>query len=241
MRSETSSLHHFEGRQSLKSRKDAVIVVFAHTPAAENKSLGLTDRAASRVHARLLENTLRMAHATGARVVHVHDSPDSEVMQRGTGFEERFLNALKDVAALGIKRMVVIGSDSPGLNTAQLQKALAAPQNKVCIGPSVDGGIYLLGLNASDIHVLKGLPWKKRSLFRVLRSRVTATVLGRLSDVDTWQDLYKIQKWLGGLDLSASPAFLRLPRPPTLMRLESSVSTFQLRSRGPPVLGRLAS
>lgn len=218
-----------------------MIVVFAHTPAAENKSLGLTDRAASRVHARLLENTLRMAHATGARVVHVHDSPDSEVMQRGTGFEERFINALKDVAALGVKRMVVIGSDSPGLNTAQLQKALSAPQNKVCIGPSVDGGIYLLALNANEIGVLKGLPWKERSLFRVLKSRVSATLLGRLSDVDTWQDLHKVQKWLGGLNLSASPAFPRLPRPSALPRLKSSISTPNLTSRGPPVLGLFAS
>ncbi len=173
--------------------------------------------------------------------MHVHDSPDSEVMQRGTGFEERFINALKDVAALGVKRMVVIGSDSPGLNTAQLQKALSAPQNKVCIGPSVDGGIYLLALNASEIHILKGLPWKERSLFRVLKSRVKATLLRRLSDVDTWQDLPKIQKWLGGLDLSASPEFPRLPRPSALPRLESSISTPNLPSRGPPVLSLLAS
>lgn len=223
-------------RRSLKIQNNAVIVVFAHTPTAEKKTLGLGERAATRVHSALLEQTLRIAHATGARVVRVGDSPDAEIAQRGGGFEERFINALHDVAALGVTRMVVIGSDSPGLTTAQLQKALNAPHNKVCIGPSADGGIYLLGLNASDIHVLRGLPWKQRSLFRALKSRVNATCLHRLADVDTWKDLPVAQKCLGGLSLSEAPDFFRTVPPWFVPRFDDSKPANHMASRGPPAL-----
>lgn len=179
----------------------STILVFARNPRTEGKALGLARKASIRWHAQLLERTLRVARATGARVLLVSDSPTADLPQRGSGFEERFLNALTDVAGLGIERMVVIGSDTPGLSVENLQRALSSPMRS-CVGPAKDGGFYLLGIRSEDILRLRGLPWQKKSLMKALLERLPShTLLQTRNDVDDWLDLVRVLRQIPELGL----------------------------------------
>ncbi len=166
------------------------IVVFARAPQAETKHLGLGTFASMQWHSGLIKRTLQMARRTHATVIYVSDAKDADLKQRGASFEDRFLNALNDVAALGYQRMIVVGSDTPGLGESELRRALAS--NEITIGPSVDGGFYLLAIHAHQIGLLKGLPWQRSDLVRLLLERLSNEVvvtLSALSDVDDWHDL----------------------------------------------------
>lgn len=163
------------------------IVVFARAPSTESKALGLNRHDACQWHAHLLQRTLNVARSTDAAVYLVSDSPNADLNQRGNGFEERFLNALKDVAALGHTDLIIIGSDTPGLSQKTLRKALFTPD---CVGPASDGGFYLLRISAQNVETLHGLPWHHSGLLSALLERFPdAQALETLDDVDDWQDL----------------------------------------------------
>jgi len=100
----------------------------------------------------------------------------SEQEQVGTNFGERFTNAIKDIYNKGYDAIITLGNDTPNLNKTHLVQAIdTLQQGKSVIGPSFDGGFYLMGLQKkvfehqdqiSDIvRVYKGLP----EIFRKLR------------------------------------------------------------------------
>lgn len=69
--------------------------------------------------------------------------------QHGEGLGPRMLRAFVETFAAGHERIVVIGTDHPTLPTAfvgEAFRALARPFT-IALGPSGDGGYYLLGLN----------------------------------------------------------------------------------------------
>lgn len=70
---------------------------------------------------------------------------------------------IEAVAAAGLERAraaVVIGSDLPGLPTAHIVAARARlEESDAVIGPSSDGGYYLIGLRRAIPGVLGGVSW----------------------------------------------------------------------------------
>ena len=87
--------------------------------------------------------TMAVISKSGLRCIHV-----DEASQKGAGFGERFTNAIKDIFNQGYEYVITVGNDSPGLKTSHILKALRFLQhNKVVLGPSLDGGFYLLGLH----------------------------------------------------------------------------------------------
>src|SRR5215213_2317359 len=72
----------------------------------------------------------------------------SLLAQRGDGFGERLYHAAEDLLALGYQSLCLIDSDSPTLPRsllAEAVRALARTGDRVVIGPSDDGGYYLIG------------------------------------------------------------------------------------------------
>lgn len=166
------------------------LLLFTRTSETETKRFGLGGPADRRLALCLLERTLHSLAevlAPGSPVAVVTDAPLSaesmavirasgarplELRQQGTGFEERFLGALEQVAALGFERLVAIGSDTPELEPLDLRRALDCEPDEAVIGPSRDGGVYLLSLRREQLPLLRGLPWQRPGLFRALLSRV---------------------------------------------------------------------
>ena len=106
---------------------------------------------------------------------------------------ERLEALCRRAAGAGCGRVVLLGSDSPTLPSSAideaLQRLLAAD---VVIGPSVDGGYYLIGLRAEALPaaapaLFRGIDW---GTGRVLEQTLSALPAGlRLSLMAPWYDV----------------------------------------------------
>ena len=89
------------------------------------------------------------------------------VLQRGEGFGERLLAAAEDILAIGYGAVCLIDSDSPTVPFAAYEKAVAAlkqPGDRVVIGPSADGGYYLIGLKQAHREPFERITWSTGSV-----------------------------------------------------------------------------
>ena len=113
------------------------------------------------------------------------------VPQRGEAFGERLAAATEDLFALGFASLCLINSDSPTVPDAAFSKAvdfLAGNDDSVVLGPSDDGGYYLIGLKKFHRRLFERIDW---STERVLEQTIDAA---RASGVPvhllpTWYDV----------------------------------------------------
>jgi rSAM/selenodomain-associated transferase 1 len=112
--------------------------------------------------------------------------------QSGEGLGVRMARAFVETFAAGYERVVVIGTDHPTLPSAFIEQAFAslAEPPSLCLGPSDDGGYYLLGMNEPYTSVFEGMTYSHAEVFRQTLERCAATpasttVLPVWYDVDT--------------------------------------------------------
>jgi rSAM/selenodomain-associated transferase 1 len=77
-------------------------------------------------------------------------------------FGDCLLHTIEQIFARGHAAAVVLNSDSPTLPTAFLvetAEALARPGDRAVLGPSSDGGYYLLGLKTAHRHMFENIAW----------------------------------------------------------------------------------
>jgi glycosyltransferase A (GT-A) superfamily protein (DUF2064 family) len=130
--------------------------------------------------------------------------------QRGNSFGERFYNAFTTVFDYGFDNIIAIGNDTPQLTTQLILSAHhALKTEKITIGPSLDGGFYLLGIDKSTFLNLNftSLSWQTPKLFsqifkRLQESEKETKVLRRLSDIDHLNDLKIIQNLSKNISLN---------------------------------------
>lgn len=107
----------------------------------------------------------------------------------------RMARAFARAFAEGASRVVVIGSDIPGLTDAHLERALDALRDApLVLGPAPDGGYHLVGLSAPLPGIFEGIAWGGRevlahTLERAEEAGVTPVLLEPLPDLDRPQDL----------------------------------------------------
>ncbi len=124
----------------------------------------------------------------------------TEEEQIGHNFGERFTNAIQDIYAMGFDNVITIGNDSPQLTANHLlESAQQLQNNNFVLGPSRDGGFYLMGLHKShfDKSSFLKLPWQTRELShcisQIIENKNTEVVLLQtLFDIDDTSDLKKI-------------------------------------------------
>jgi rSAM/selenodomain-associated transferase 1 len=99
--------------------------------------------------------------------------------QRGDKFGERLYFAVEDLFKCGFESVCLIDSDSPTVPATNFQQAaelLASPGDRIVLGPSDDGGYYLIGLKKPHRHVFEQIDW---STERVLNQTIQhATEIG---------------------------------------------------------------
>lgn len=102
--------------------------------------------------------------------------------------------------------VVVIGSDCPAIDNQLIDEAFRKLKDcPVVIGPSHDGGYYLIGLNQPLWALFQGIDWSTDRVFsqttQVLRSLgIEFEVLKELTDIDTPQDLMEFIQELSESD-----------------------------------------
>jgi hypothetical protein len=92
--------------------------------------------------------------------------------QRGEKFGERLYLAVEDLFKCGFESVCLIDSDSPTVSTenfAEVVELLSTTEDRVVLGPSDDGGYYLIGVKKPHRHLFEQIDW---STERVLNQTV---------------------------------------------------------------------
>lgn len=94
------------------------------------------------------------------------------------------------IRALGSARgAIAIGADTPGLPRELLDRAgEALTEADAAIGPTDDGGFYLLALRACPVGLLAELPWSRSDTFAMTLGRLRERGL-RTRVLDPWFDI----------------------------------------------------
>ena len=109
--------------------------------------------------------------------------------QRGSDLGARLTDATGRAFADGAQRVVVLGTDSPWVRERDIVAAFAAlRRSDVVLGPTTDGGYYLIGLSRPVPEIFEGIAWSSPSVFAQTQSH--AHTLGlRLATLRPGYDL----------------------------------------------------
>ncbi|MFN2452617.1 MAG: TIGR04282 family arsenosugar biosynthesis glycosyltransferase [Pyrinomonadaceae bacterium] len=116
----------------------------------------------------------------------------SLLLQRGEAFGDRLFYAAEDLLSVGYESLCLIDSDSPTLSPALLAAAvysLSRPGDRMVIGPSDDGGYYLIGLKKAHKNLFTNIEWStaqvlSQTIERAAEINLEVEVLPAWYDVD---------------------------------------------------------
>lgn len=193
----------------------AALVLFAKHPTAGAVKTRLvpplTHEQAATLYEAMLLDTLEWARgltdldlvlAFTPEIQHAYFEPIAEDMtllaQRGEGLGERMAAAFEDLFERRYGRVVAVGTDHPHLEAARVREAIAALEDAdVALGPTPDGGYYLVGLKAPERRLFAGLPMSEAGLYEAtvaaageLGLKVAALAEGY--DLDVAEDLERL-------------------------------------------------
>ena len=130
------------------------------------------------------------------------------IPQMGSDLGERLTSATHWAAEQGYKKILLVGSDSPTLPISYISEALTRLDSRdTVIGPSTDGGYYLIGFSATVPHVFEEIAWSTADVFqqtvtRIREAEVTLGLLPPWYDIDTPQDLAFLQAHIAAMRLA---------------------------------------
>jgi hypothetical protein len=119
------------------------------------------------------------------------------IPQRGGDLGERLYTIFNEMMEYGYKRVVVIGSDSPDIPLEYIGKAvrlLCENPGRVVLGPTEDGGYYLIGMDRASKAPFEGISWGSDTvlsdtLAQCKRGAIETSLLPMWRDVDRIEDL----------------------------------------------------
>ncbi|MGF1670040.1 MAG: DUF2064 domain-containing protein [Balneolaceae bacterium] len=117
--------------------------------------------------------------------------------QVGESFGQKLGNAFCLLYEKGFEKVIAIGNDCPELDAEALKNAeLRLSESDVVLGPSRDGGTYLIGIHKKAFlkKEFENINWQTPDVFQELQSIFTVRglhpeYLPVLSDIDTDRDL----------------------------------------------------
>ena len=193
------------------------MVIFAREPKKGKVKTRLASRLSQteclRLYKRFLRDTVSLARNINcSRRIIAFDSDEQNpsflkkiasdfgfYRQKGRYLGERMLDVFNALAATDMK-IVIIGSDSPGLPGSYISRAFDELNKKdIVLGPAYDGGYYLIGLKKPCRAIFAGVKWGASSVFaqtlkKAKELKMKIAVLGSWYDIDTPQDLKYLQK-----------------------------------------------
>ncbi len=174
-----------------KSRlKQTAILVFANSPEEEIRRKSLLN--AEYLLEEFTSRTITTVKRTGITYFLY-----SEEQQVGVNFGERFVNAIQEIFQRGFQYIITLGNDTPQLRTGHILMALEQLYaGSTVLGPSVDGGFYLMGLSKANFNAQEfiELPWQTPSLRstviqKMSLNNVNVYCLETFVDIDSIEDI----------------------------------------------------
>lgn len=146
--------------------------------------------------------TLAVAYAPrDARAFFAAARPGMLLVSQGGGdLGARMARVVRYLVARGFAAVVIVGADSPTLPLRHLRAAiqlLGTAAADGVIGPSEDGGYYLIGLRAPCPALFAGVSWGTgrvlaQTLVKARRAGYRLRLLPAWYDVDTVADLHRL-------------------------------------------------
>jgi uncharacterized protein len=128
------------------------------------------------------------------------------IPQRESDFGGRLIFAAEDLFMVGFESVCLINSDSPTVAATSFAEAaheLARPGDRVVLGPSEDGGYYLIGLKRLQRRLFEEIDWSTKRVLEqtIARANELGVAVHRLAtgyDVDDRATLQRLcQELLG--------------------------------------------
>lgn len=191
------------------------LIVFAREPRAGQVKTRLAAHlggsAAADVYAQLLTRTLRLAERSrfSTRYLFAEDTSQMDYFAARLAVDtwqvraqcqgdigQRMHHAIQSVLPQH-DFVVLIGSDIADSEKSDLDQAwtlLSSGFNSAVVGPSVDGGYWLIGLRESQPMIFRDIPWSTDTVFQTTMTRMAGVGLevGCLAprhDIDEVEDL----------------------------------------------------
>lgn len=170
------------------------------------KTMG--DHEALRIYKALIDYTVSFTEKVAAKK-HVYYSdfipeldewslPNFEkFMQIDGNLGTKMSNAFSESFKKGFNKVVIIGSDCAEINEKDIQVAFEQlRKHDAVIGPAVDGGYYLLGMNHPILDLFIDKSWSTPELINetistLKRLNKSFYLLSEKSDIDYEEDLYR--------------------------------------------------
>ncbi len=166
------------------------------------KTIG--DEAALRVYNNLLDYTEKVVTSVNAEkhIYFTHKPIDSDPMSTMSNIRmqtegdlgERLDAAITEVIKQQSK-VIVIGSDCPEITSDIIDDAFSKLDiSDVVLGPTHDGGYYLIGMNGYYPDIIKDISWSTaevltQTISKVQKNNLLYTLLETKSDLDNEDDL----------------------------------------------------
>jgi len=195
-------------------RRESVLIVFVKRPqlgkAKTRLAKTIGDEKALQVYKFLLRRTLEVIQPLTTVDIQIHyaTSPEPKDQWEQAGFArfsqvegglgERMHHAIEGAFQQGYKRVVIMGSDCYQLDTATIQQAFEALNaSNAVLGPSTDGGYYLLGMTQLIPELFMNKEWSTESVAETTikdfeRLGIPYYSLPALTDIDQEADLKTI-------------------------------------------------
>lgn len=112
------------------------------------------------------------------------------IKQHGRDLGERMKNAITDFLNDDYKKVVIIGCDSPTLPKEYIEKAFNVLNKKsLVIGPSCDGGYYLIGVRGLAPPIFNNIKWGTRKVLKETLKRIPEKMLPSFYLLPFWYDI----------------------------------------------------
>ena len=120
--------------------------------------------------------------------------------QRGDKFGERLYFAVEDLFRCGFETVCLIDSDSPTVpaeNLAEAVELLSTHEDRVVLGPSDDGGYYLIGVEKPHRRLFEQIDWStervlNQTIQRAMELELEVKLLPSGYDVDDGASLRRL-------------------------------------------------
>lgn len=120
--------------------------------------------------------------------------------QRGQSLGERMSHAFEHLFASGFANVILIGSDLPALPVRFFHQAYAWLEKSadVVLGPSADGGYYLIAMNRLITAIFDDIGWSSadvlsQTLHKLDDLSLKHELFSEWYDIDTVKDLARLQ------------------------------------------------
>ena len=187
-----------------------LLIIFTKNPALGKVKTRLAqtigDEKALLIYKHLLTHTATFCkdvnadkHAFYSNIIgdneYFNSSTFKKLLQKGGDLGEKMKNAFIDGFSKGYKNIIVIGSDCYDLTTDDLNLAFnKLNSHDFVLGPALDGGYYLLGMNNPFYDVFENKTWSTEyvlsdTITDIKNASLNYFLMDKLSDIDYEEDL----------------------------------------------------